>query len=200
MAGLVSPEYPSQIEVPRELRTERLTLRPVRDRDAEEIFSAIEESREQLAPWLIWPAKMRSVIDVRDLCARSAAKWLLRTDLMFGVFRSEDERFLGATGLHQPNWSLRSFEIGYWLRSSAVGQGYVTEAVSVLVRMAFNDLQARRVEIRCDPANERSRRVPERLGFVLEGRLRSAALTPDGIPRDTLVFSIVAGDLPDLPE
>ena len=64
----------------------------------------------------------------------------------------------------------------------------------LLTRLAFEDLEARRVEISCDPRNDRSRRVAERLGFVLEGRLRSIMLDTAGQPRDQLVFSLIPDD------
>lgn len=91
-------------------------------------------------------------------------------------------------GLHDLDWDWRVFEIAYWLRTSAVGCGHAGEAV---VHMVFRDLCARRLEIRCDPHNECcecSRHVAERLGFVLEGRLRKATRAPSGRPRDSLVF------------
>ncbi|MGH2616717.1 MAG: GNAT family N-acetyltransferase, partial [Thermomicrobiales bacterium] len=99
-----------------------------------------------------------------------------------------------STGLHDPNWELRSFEIGYWLRANAVGHGYMTETVRVLVDFAFGQLQARRIEINCDTHNERSRNVAERAGFILEGRLRNAMLTPQGEPGDWLVYSLIPED------
>lgn len=160
--------------VPGEIRSERLLLRPLQETDAGQVLAAIEESREHLAPWLTWAPNIQTLDDARDLCIRWAARWPLRTDLGFGIFSTHDGRFLGAIGLHEPNWPLRSFEIGYWLRTSAVGAGYVTEAVQLQAIMTFEVLDARRVEIRCDPNNLSSRLVPERLGFPLEGHLRNA--------------------------
>ena len=61
----------------------------------------------------------------------------------------------------------------------------------VRVDLAFAHLAARRVELRCDARNGPSRRVAERAGFVLEGRLRNAALDPSGTPRDDLVFALI---------
>jgi RimJ/RimL family protein N-acetyltransferase len=60
-----------------------------------------------------------------------------------------------------------------------------------LTDFAFRGLDANRVSIHCDPRNERSRRVAERCGYELEGRLRNAARTPSGTLRDTLIFSRV---------
>jgi len=65
------------------------------------------------------------------------------------------------------------------------------EAVDAAAVAEFN---ANRISIHCDPRNERSKRVAERLGYQLEGRLRNKARTPDGGLRDTLVYSLVPGD------
>src|SRR5262249_19552376 len=63
----------------------------------------------------------------------------------------------------------------------------------------FDTLSANRVEIGVQEANERSRRVAERLGFVLEGRLRRRALDAAGRPVDRLVFSLIPGGYRRLP-
>ncbi len=195
-----NPSEPSLIPLPAEIRSARLLLRPLQEADAGQVFAALEESREHLAPWLAWPPKIQHLDDARDLCVRWAAKWSQRTDLGVGIFRADDGRFLGATGLHDPDWALRSFEIGYWLRTSAVGAGYVTEAVQMQIILAFALLDARRVEIRCDPNNLPSRHVPERLGLPLEGHLRNAWLDPLGNVRDTLVFAATPQDYQGLTE
>jgi RimJ/RimL family protein N-acetyltransferase len=192
--------HPSLIPVPGEIRSDRLLLRPLQEADAGQVLAALEESREHLAPWLSWPPTIQHLDDARDLCLRWAARWTLRADLGLGMFSRPDGRFLGATGMDNPNWALRSFEIGYWLRTSAVGAGYVTEAVQLQTVLACEVLDAQRVEIRCDPHNLHSRRVPERLGFPLEGHLRNAWLDPLGNVRDTLVFAATPQDYPRLKE
>ncbi len=188
------PVRPTLIELPPELRGERIVLRPWRPEDAEHLFSAIDESREHLRPWMPWVGDHASVDDTRDYCARSAANWLLRSELPLGVFDLTTGKILGATGFHEPNWSIPSFEIGYWLHAKAIGQGYMTEAVRLLADFAFSTLQARRLEIYCDTDNEPSRKVAERAGFVLEGRLRNTRLDAHGEPGDSFVFSLVPTD------
>lgn len=195
---MTTARHQSLIPVPGAIRSDRLLLRPLQEADAGQVFAAIDESREHLAPWLEWPPTIQHPEDARDLCRRWAAGWSLRTDLGLGMFSVNDGRFLGATGMHGPNLALRSFEIGYWLRTSAVGAGYVTEAVQLQTVLAFEALDARRLEIRCDPNNLQSRRVPERLGFTLEGHLRNAWLDPLGNVRDTLVFAATPEDYPRL--
>ena len=64
----------------------------------------------------------------------------------------------------------------------------------MLVDLAFGPLVARRVDLRCDARNRPSRRVAERVGFILEGHLRNAFLAPDGQPADELVFALTPDD------
>jgi RimJ/RimL family protein N-acetyltransferase len=182
---------PTLVDLPAELRGPRVLLRPYRLDDAEQLFEAIDESRDHLRPWMDWVDNNRSLDDVRDYCIRMQASWLLRTDLTFGIFDAASGRYLGGTGLHDPDWQLRAFEIGYWIRVTAVGQGYATESTRLLAEFALSGLRARRVMLRCDTRNDASRRVAERAGFDLEGRLRNVSIAPDGTVADDFVYAIV---------
>jgi RimJ/RimL family protein N-acetyltransferase len=186
--------HPTLIDLPTELRGPRVMLRPYREEDAEQVFAAIDESRDHLRPWMAWVDNNRSVDEVRDYCIRCQANWLLRTDLSLGIFDAVSGRYLGGIGLLEPDWELRAFEIGYWLRVTAVGQGYATESTKLLADFAMSHLRARRVLLHCDARNDASRRVAERAGFILEGRLRNASLAPDGTVSDDLVYAMVPGD------
>ena len=191
---IVLQRVPVLLEIPEELHGPRVLVRPLRADDAPATWAAIEESREHLAAWLPWVASLRSADDERAVIAHMRARWVLREDLTVGIFDRGSGRLLGGTGLHRINWAVRAFEIGYWVRLSAQGHGYVTEAVQLMTALAFETLSANRVEIRLDPRNVRSRRIPERLGFVLEGTLRCSALDASGNPSDRLIFALVPGD------
>jgi RimJ/RimL family protein N-acetyltransferase len=190
----VKTRHPTLILLPDELSSPRLVLRPYRSTDADQIFAAVDESRAHLRPWMAWVDSHTTVDDSRDWCTRCAANWLLRAELTAGIFAAASGRYIGCVSLHDPDWDLHAFRIGYWLRASDIGQGYATEAVCMLVDLAFGSLAARRLELRCDARNERSRRVAERVGFVLEGLLRNAFLDPDGQPADELVFALISDD------
>ena len=66
-----------------------------------------------------------------------------REDLTFALFERKTGRFLGATGLHRPNWEARIFEIGYFQRTSAVGHGFMTEALISAIAQAAPEAKAR---------------------------------------------------------
>ncbi len=72
-----------------------------------------------------------------------------------------------------------------------VGRGFVTEVVRALTAIAFERLNACRIEIRMGDRNDRSRRVAERCGFALEGTLHCDSRSPDGSLRNTCVHAIV---------
>jgi RimJ/RimL family protein N-acetyltransferase len=189
--------YQSLIPLFDELRGERVVVRPYRMEDAEALFAAIDESREHLRAFLPLDRFHQVLDDTRDFIARKEAAWRLREDLTLGIWEAVTGRFLGGTGYHlreARRWELGYFEIGYWLRKSAEGHGYMTEVVRLLTDYAFESLGANRVEIVCDARNVRSAAVPRRLGFVLEGWLRNHRLGPDSPISDTLIFALTRDD------
>ena len=189
------PKHKTLIPLFEELRGPRVVVRPYRLEDADELFAAVEESRQHIWPWLPWGDQHQSVDDSRDFILRSQAKWLLREgDLNVGIFAADTGRYLGGSGLHVRGWDVPAFEIGYWLRASAEGHGYMAEAVKLLTDFAFNALGAQRVMIRCDARNTRSAAVAERLGFVREAHLRNEVRDATGELRDTLIFSLIPSD------
>ena len=179
--------------VPDILTTPRLILRCPRAADAAVMNAAVIESIAALRPHMPWAQTEPSLAQSEGDCRRMQAGFLLREDLPMLMFErdahGDEAGFVGGTGLHRIDWQVRRFEIGYWCRSSRVGRGFVGEAVEAITRCAFEQLRARRVEVRMDDGNERSWRVAERAGFTLEGVLRCQSLTPTGEPRDTRVYA-----------
>ena len=188
---------PLLIDVPERTETERLILRCPQPGDGSIVNAAILESLDALRPFMPW-AQSAPTLDESELeCRRAQARFWLREDLVLWMFEraadGSEGRYIGGSGLHRILWDVRRFEIGYWCRSSCTGQGFVAEAVGALNRVAFDRLGARRVELRMDSRNERSRRVAERVGFTFEGVLRSDSLSPQGEARDTRVYARVRG-------
>jgi RimJ/RimL family protein N-acetyltransferase len=177
-----------------ELRGERVLVRPYRVEDAEELRAAVEESREHVRPWLPFADLHQKVEETRDWILRGVAKRTLREDINCGIWDLEGWRFLGGVGLHSRNWDTGYFEIGYWLRRSAEGHGYISEAVRLVTDYLFTAWHATRVEIRCDARNTRSANVARRLGFLEEAHLRNHRRSSDGTLCDTLVFARIPSD------
>jgi RimJ/RimL family protein N-acetyltransferase len=180
---------PLLFDVPTELRSERLFLRAPRAGDGTAINAAVVESFAELNAWMPWAREPQTIEDSELFARRAAVDFLSRANLPMLLFL-HDGTLVGSSGMHNIDWTVPRFEIGYWCRTSLVGRGYVREAVAALTTMAFGRLAAARVEIRMDTRNVRSFRVPERLGFHLEGVLRNEARATDGGLRDTRVYAL----------
>lgn len=161
--------------------------------DGAAINEAVKESIEQLRPWMPWAQSISTIEQSEADIRRARLHFLERKDLRLILVHKNTGQIVGSSGLHRIDWQARKFEIGYWVRTSFERQGYVTEAVNAITRFSLEELQANRIEIRCDSRNTRSARVAERLGFRLEGILRNDACAVDGSLRDTMVFSKVRG-------
>jgi RimJ/RimL family protein N-acetyltransferase len=188
---------PLLIDVPERIDTERLILRCPQPGDGAPVNAAVRESLDALRPFMPWAQTAPGLDESELVCRRAQARFRLREDLVMSMFEraadGSEGRYVGGCGLHRISWEVRRFEIGYWCRSGCTGRGFVTEAVRALNRFAFDQLGARRVEVRMDANNERSRRVAERAGFTFEGVLRGDSLTPQGAMRDTRIYARVQG-------
>ncbi|PTT79937.1 GNAT family N-acetyltransferase [Pelomonas sp. HMWF004] len=187
---------PLLLDIPERISGERTVLLAPRAGAGAEMAVVITQSLSHLQPWMPWAQEAPSAQSAEMVVRRMHADFIARRDLTWQLYARRADgspgRLLGGTGLHRIDWALRKFEIGYWLRPDATGHGHVSEAVGLLVALAFGTLAARRIEIRTDRLNDRSRAVAERSGFALEGVLRSDALGVDGLPRDTAVYARVA--------
>lgn len=188
---------PVLIDLPMQIVSERLILRCPRPGDGPVANEAERESIQDLRPWMPWARADKSVAESEAWCRRAHARYLLREELHLFIFERDvlgrEGSLIGGIGLHHIDWALRSFEIGYWRRRGFGGRGHATEAVHALVRFAFDQLAARRVEIRTDDANRLSWRLAERAGFTLEALLRGDSLSPTGEVRSTRVYARVRG-------
>ena len=80
--------------------------------------------------------------------------------------RRENRRDMGFHNLESNN---KSAHIGYWLAREAEGKGLMTRCCRVLIDYLFDELNLNRIQINCNVENTKSRAIPERLGFKLEG-------------------------------
>src|SRR3954467_15427426 len=145
------------LDVPEQIQSNRLLLRCPRGGDGETIFPSVQESRAELKPWMPWATDDYDVTGAEEWCRTSAGKFILREHLHFLIFRKDPDGGVGAhlgnIGAFKFNWTVPSCEIGYWLRTSQTGKGYMTEAVNALSAMCFEQLKMSRIEITCDDTN-----------------------------------------------
>ncbi|WP_420643586.1 GNAT family N-acetyltransferase [Candidatus Leptofilum sp.] len=158
--------------VPTTIETERLLIRCPRPGDGKALFDAIMVSREHLSAWLTWASWPNiSLKRAEASVLRNRDRYLKGKDMTMFIFLKESNALIGGSGLHDPDWQVPKFEIGYWQHVDYGGQGYMTEAVNAIASLAFQQLGAKRLQLECYPHNERSIRVAQRCGFQLEARL-----------------------------
>lgn len=184
---------PILLSIPESFESKRLMIRaPLLD-DGAMINAAIKNSIDELRPWMPWAQQVPTVEQSEVISRQGRIHYLERSDLRLYLVHKETGQFIGGSGLHRIDWQARKFEIGYWINTPFSGQGYMTEAVERITEFAIHELQANRIEIRCDSRNERSARVAERLGYTLEGILRNEKSDVNGSLSDTRVYAKVRG-------
>ncbi|HRW46619.1 MAG: GNAT family N-acetyltransferase [Caldilineaceae bacterium] len=189
-------ERPILLDLPDSFESERLIIRAPRPGDGPAINAAVVESLAELRPWMPWAVETPPLAETEEFARRAAAGWLTRESLTLTLWRKDTGEYVGNSGMHRIDWEVPSVEIGYWVRTSLAGQGYITEAVNAITAFAFDTLGAHRVEIHCDERNTRSAAVARRAGFDLEAILRNHRrhhLTLE--LRNTMIFAKVR-DLP----
>lgn len=165
-----------------------LALRLYERRDAEELYALVEANRDHLERWFPWTAGTRGPDDTRAFIEAGLRRFAAGDGFECGIV--EADRLVGTLGLHFVTRPEGVTEMGYWLDQDAQGRGLMTRSVSGLLPHLFGAMDLNRVEIRTDPANDRSRAVPERLGFQREGVLREVGLRA-GRRYDHVVYALL---------
>lgn len=174
------------------LRTARgLELRPVEPGDGRILFQLTAANRGNLRLWLPWVDGIQGPADTARFIEISRRSFAEGTGLVLAV--RLQGRVIGVVDFHHLDSINRKASIGYWLGERWRGNGLMSEAVACLVKYGFQALGLNRIEIRVAPENERSRRIPERLGFREEGHLRQAEWLYDHFV-DHVVYGLVRTD------
>ncbi|HET7459741.1 MAG TPA: GNAT family protein, partial [Longimicrobium sp.] len=184
---------------PYRIVTPRTVIRCYQPDDAEALQAAITASVEHLTPWMPWAHAEPEELEAKVQRLRGfRGRFDLDQDYVYAIFSPDESGLIGGTGLH-PRVGPDALEIGYWILVDEAGKGYATEVSAALTRVAFEISGARRVEIRCDPANLPSAAVPRKLGFVHEATLRCRSTTETGAPRDVMMWSMFPDTFPGTP-
>src|SRR5262245_58491091 len=176
-------------KIPVRIETRRLFLTAPRASDARKLHDAICVSFAELHPWTPWAKWCPTVAITKKFCRLAAHDFRAGKEFPFLIRLKQGNVVIGGTGLIRGDRTVPRFEIGYWLRTDCVGQGYVTEAVAAVERFARKQMGVRRLEMHIDPRNARSIAVARRTGYRLEAVLRRNARDNRGRLRDTQIFA-----------
>jgi len=157
-------------------------------RFAREIFQLIDSGRKYLEPWLPWVNSVKKPADTVSFLKQCYNNW--QEGNPFSVVIVYSGKAAGIIGFSVIDSKNKRCTIGYWLGRQYQGYGIMTRACKVMVDYALYELGMNRTEIRCATRNFRSRAIPVRLGFTMEGIAREMQALETGYT-DVVIYSIL---------
>ncbi|WP_257610982.1 GNAT family N-acetyltransferase, partial [Oenococcus oeni] len=161
------------------------------EKQAEELFEIIETDRKALSEWMPWTKNVKSKKDEIEFInyarEKNAKYQLLELAIIAG------NQPIGMIDLHSIDRDDRRAEVGYWMFSKYQGKGIMTESLKHLLSIAFNELDLNKIIVMADSKNEKSRAIPQRLGFRQEGTLKEEIFMNKQF-RDLDVFAITTSE------
>lgn len=170
---------------------DEITLKSLGQNDADELFQLTDASREFLREWLAWVDETKSASDSLKFIESATQSEAGGTGLTTGILYKE--KLAGVVGFNTLSWTNRIGHIGYWLGQRYQASGIMTRATKGIIDYGFNTLGLNRVEIHAAYGNNKSRAIPERLGFVKEGQKRQAEWLYDHYV-DHVMYSMLASE------
>lgn len=167
------------------IETERLLLRPIIESDADDIYEYSKNKNVGInAGW----ESHKSIEETREVMKLV----FLNQEFVFGIVLKETGKLFGSIGLiaDPKRQNEKTRMIGYAIGEDYWGKGYMTEAVTALLRFGFEELHLDLISAYCYPYNEGSKNVLKKCGFRYEGRLRLAEKRYDGEVLDNECYAV----------
>lgn len=149
----------------------------------------MDRNRGHLRQWLPWVDEMKTPNDYPPIIRTWSQQYA--DDLGFQSALVLEGKIIGMIGFHQLNWLNKRAEIGCWLSADQQGKGLMTTACGALLQIGFEHYGLHRIEIRVAAQNQKSRAIPERLGFKKEGELKEATYL-NGRYEDIVIYGMTA--------
>jgi len=139
------------------------------------------------------PEDMRTYI-------QTALDWQRQgTSIPFAIYHLADQRYVGSTRFHTMDHKNRTLEIGHtWINPQWQRTAVNTEAKYLMLRHAFEVFNCLRIQLKTDALNEISRSAILRMGAKQEGVFRNHMITWSGRIRDSIYFSIIDSEWPEV--
>ncbi len=175
-----------------ELHDSEIVLREWRLEDVDAVAAACSDPEiPRWIPWVPVPyTREHAEVYVRQCLEAGDGRY------PFAIADAASDGAVGSIDLGLNTHGYRG-HVGYWVAEPARGRGVCTRALRVLSRWALEELELQRVELITDPANIASQRVAEKVGYRREGVMRAHLRHLDGRIRDSVMFSLLPGELTD---
>jgi ribosomal-protein-serine acetyltransferase len=170
-------KFPILLDLPISFETERLLIRPAYSGDGPLVHQAVQQSLNDLKPWLPWATSKYSLDSAESSMRLFDASYVLRNAFHHLIF-SED-RFVGMVSISLINWDIPSANVGYWCSSLRRRNGFMKEAVTAVTQFAFEKLSIQRLYSVCDEENIASQKVAKGAYYSLELKARGLLKKPE---------------------
>ena len=154
---------------------EEIHIRQYRPDDVDALHEAIVESFAELTQRMVWCHADYSINDTQTWVAGRLGAW--ETDQAWDfLIVNQNDRILGAVGMHRLDLLNGVAEAGYWVRTAETGCSVATRGFHELCVWAFTEREFHRLEVLTTVDNAASQRVAEKVGAQREGLLRQRLL------------------------
>jgi N-acetyltransferase len=188
---------PLNIVLPLTLQGAVVRLEPVRREHAELFWEVAKNDLEDIFRWI--PYSMKTREDFQRLIDKAFEEQEHGESVVFATVEQNSGRVIGSTRFMNIDRVNRRVEIGStWIAPAWQRTAVNTEAKFLMLRHAFEAWKCMRVELKTDALNQKSRNAILRIGAKEEGTLRRHLLTWSGRVRDTVYFSILDDEWPEV--
>jgi RimJ/RimL family protein N-acetyltransferase len=188
---------PLHIVTPITLQGSVVRLEPIRREHAEIFWEIAKDSLDDIFQWI--PYRMQTREDFQNLVEKIFDEQKRGESVAFATVEQGSGQVIGSTRFMNIDRVNRRVEIGStWIVPAWQRTAVNSEAKFLMLRQAFEVWQCMRVELKTDALNQRSRNAILRLGAKEEGTLRKHLITWTGRVRDTVYFSILDTEWPEV--
>jgi N-acetyltransferase len=172
-------------------------LEPLRLEHAPLFWDVVKDDLEETFRWIPYP--MAKPEDFQTVVEKALAELERGESLPFAIVEKESGRVIGSTRYMNMDVANRKVEIGStWIAPAWQRSAINTEAKYLMIRHGFEQWGCLRVELKTDSLNQKSRNAILRIGAKEEGTLRQHMITYSGRVRDTVYFSILNKEWPEV--
>jgi RimJ/RimL family protein N-acetyltransferase len=188
---------PLNIAFPLTLEGSVVRLEPLRREHADLFWEVAKNDLDDVFRWI--PYSMKTPEDFQRLIDKAFEEQARGESVVFATAEQSSGRVIGSTRYMNIDRINRKVEIGStWIAPAWQRTGVNTEAKYLMLRHAFEVWKCMRVELKTDALNQKSRNAILRIGAKEEGTLRKHLLTWTGRVRDTVYFSILDHEWPEV--
>lgn len=157
------------------------------------------QAAEPEAIWSYMASKIRSKAEMEKAIIMAVEERKKGNQYPFVVFDKKNHRILGSTRYLDISQANKNLEIGWtWYHPDVWRTRVNTECKFLMLKHAFEKFQFNRVHLKTDSRNIRSQQAISRLGAIKEGILRQDRVLADGYIRNTVVYSIIKEEWPEV--